>query len=251
MRKIAILNQNGGVVKTTSCLNIGAGLADHGKQVLLIDLDPQSHLTDGLGVLSEGEGGKTVYDLMKGLVKIEDVIIKRQAGLDILPSDIGLSAAESELASTVGRELKLRRALNEIQGYDFVLVECPPSLGLLTVNALSFVDEIFITIQPEYFSLQGARRMLDSIELVKQIFNKGLAVTGVVVTLSDTRKNVTDVETKVRSFFGEKTFKTVIRDNVSLAEALGQGQSIFEYAPSSRVAKDYISLVKEILEGRS
>ncbi len=250
MRKIAVLNQKGGVGKTTSCINIGAALAEQGKQVLMIDLDPQSHLTDGLGFQQE-EGRKTIYDLMKGQATIDDILIERNKGLNILPADIELAAAEIELAAMLGRELKLRSALNGLQGYDYVLVDCPPSLGLLTVNALSFVNEVFITIQPEYFALQGTRRLIDTIDLVKEIFNKDLDVTGVIITLYDTRKNLTrEVETQVRAYFGDKVFKTVIRNNVSLAEAPGHGKSIFEYAPDSRGAEDYSNLCAEIVEGR-
>jgi len=249
VRKIAILNQKGGVGKTTTSINLGAGLAARGKKVLLVDLDPQSHLTDGLGLQQEGK--KTIYDLMKGQAEIDEVLVGRENGLKILPADIELAAAEIELAATLGRELKLKSALNGLQDYDYVLVDCPPSLGLLTVNALSYVNEVFCCIQPEYFALQGTRRLIDTIDLVKQIFNKELDVTGVIITLYDSRKNLTrEVEEQIRTFFKEKAFKTVIRNNVSLAEAPGHGQSIFEYAPESRGAEDYAALCAEIMKGR-
>jgi chromosome partitioning protein len=248
MRTIAVLNQKGGVGKTTCCVNIGAGLAMQNQQVLLIDLDPQSHLTDGLGI---EEGRKTIYDLMKGQASFKDVRIVHSQGLNILPSDIDLASAEIELAAMIGRELKLRSAMNGIQDFDYILVDCPPSLGLLTINALSFVQEVFITIQPEYYALQGTKKLLDTIELVKQVFNHELEVTGVIITLYDSRKNLTkEVESRIRHFFGPKVFSTVIRTNVSLAEAPGYGENIFEYAPGSHGAEDYATLCQEIMDRR-
>lgn len=256
---IGVVNQKGGVGKTTTSANLSAALAEKGKRVLVIDIDAQSNLTTHLGLgpkedpehpgetLAGPEG--TVYDILKGARQINDVIISRSNNLDVIPSSLLLSAADLELGGVVGRELILKRALDKVKvGYDFVIIDCPPALGLLSLNALAAVDQVVIPVQSEYLALHGVRQLLDTIDQVKNIYNPSLVVGGVLICLHDSRKRLARaVADTIRAYFGELVFDTIIRTNVSLAEAPASGQTIFEYAPKSTGAEDYMCLVEEIL----
>jgi chromosome partitioning protein len=242
---IAVTNHKGGVGKTTSTINIGAGLAKLGKRVLLIDLDPQANLSQSLGIK---DPTATIYGAIRGEHPLQPVnVLKR---LDVVPSTLDLSGAEIELSSETGREYILRELLEPVKGsYDYVIIDSPPSLGLLTVNALTSADEILIPLQAQYLALQGLSKLLEIVDKIQKRLNKGLRIGGVFITQYDSRKilNRNVVET-IESHFKETVFKTRIRDNVALAEAPTQGQDIFRYNPTSYGAQDYLALCKEIVK---
>lgn len=252
---IAIVNQKGGVGKTTTSVNLGASLAEAGKKVLLIDLDAQSNLSAHLGLSAKEDSEAenlpeyTIYDVLKGQKQISEIIINRSNNLSVVPSSLFLSAADLELGGIVGRELILKRALTSVTDkYDVILIDCPPALGLLSLNALAAVQKVIIPVQSEYLALHGVRQLLDTIDQVRTIYNPSLIVGGVLICLHDSRKKLARaVADTVRSYFGDLVFQTIIRDNVALAEAPASGQTIFEYAPKSTGAEDYLSLAKEVL----
>ena len=256
-----VVNQKGGVGKTTTAANLGGALADMGRKVLLVDIDAQSNLTTHLGLgAQEGEETQpesplipefTIFDVLKGNKTIKEVTLKRSKNLDVVPSSLLLSAADLELGGVVGRELILKKALEEIDGeYDDVVIDCPPALGLLSLNALAAVDEVIIPVQSEYLALHGVRQLLDTIDQVKSIYNPALRVGGVLICLHDNRKRLARaVSDTIRAYFGTLVFDTVIRTNVSLAEAPANGQTIFEYAPKSPGAEDYQALAQEVFHG--
>lgn len=256
---IGVVNQKGGVGKTTTTANLGAAIAEQGKKVLLIDIDAQSNLSTHLGIASKDDLHEspdrppapefTIYDVLKGTKQIKDVVIHRSKNLDIAPSSLLLSAADLELGGVVGRELILKRALDKIKNdYDAVLIDCPPALGLLSLNALAAVERVVIPVQSEYLALHGVRQLLDTIDQVRSIYNPSLVVGGVLICLHDNRKRLARVVSDtIRAYFGDLVFDTVVRTNVSLAEAPASGQSIFEYAPKSTGAEDYAALAKEVL----
>lgn len=255
---IGILNQKGGVGKTTTTANLGAALAELGKRVLLVDLDAQSNLSAHLGLAAKEDPDNlektplpefTIYDVLKGSKGIGDIIINRSKNLDMVPSSLLLSAADLELGGVVGRELILKRSLAPVKDdYDIILIDCPPALGLLSLNALAAVEKVVIPVQSEYLALHGVRQLLDTIEQVRTIYNPSLIVGGVLICLHDNRKRLARaVADTVRSYFGDLVFDTIIRTNVALAEAPANGQSIFEYSPKSSGAEDYMSLAKEVL----
>jgi chromosome partitioning protein len=258
---IGVVNQKGGVGKTTTSVNLGAALAEKGKKVLLVDMDAQSNLTTHLGLGGKEDGEEiserpptpefTIYDVLKGTKSIHDVILKRSKNLDVVPASLLLSAADLELGGVVGRELILKRALSKVRDeYDVIVVDCPPALGLLSLNALAAVERVVIPVQSEYLALHGVRQLLDTIDQVKGIYNPTLIVGGVLICLHDSRKRLARaVSDTIRAYFGELVFDTVIKTNVSLAEAPASGQSIFEYAPKSTGAEDYASLAEEVLSG--
>jgi len=246
---IALINQKGGVGKTTSTINLGAGLAMLGKSVLLVDLDPQAHLTYGLGIQAH-ELETTVYEVLKGEVAAQEAILKRDA-LEVLPSSLGLSAAEMELSGMAGREFLLKEALAGLEHRDFVLLDCPPSLGLLTLNALTAAQEVFIPLQTEFLALQGMSKLIDTVNVVKKRLNPDLTLSGIIGTQFDGRKNLNrEVVEKIREYFADKLFETLIHDNVALAEAPSYGQTIFEYRPDCRGAQDYLALSREAVARR-
>jgi chromosome partitioning protein len=245
---LALVNQKGGVGKTTSTKNIGAGLATLGYAVLLIDLDPQANLTYSLGIQAH-ELDKTVYELLKEEVKAKDVVIEKN-GLYIIPSSINLSGAEMELSGQAGRELLLKEAIEDItKDYDYILLDCPPSFGLLTLNALTTAKEVYVPLQTEFLALQGMTKLIETVNIIKKRLNTGLDITGIIGTRYDNRKNLNrEVIEKIKGYFGNKLFNTMIRDNVALAEAPSFGQHIFSYKKDSYGAEDYLNLCKEIIK---
>ena len=249
MKTIAFTNQKGGVGKTTTTINVGAGLCIQGKKVLLIDLDPQANLTYSLRMNSQ-RIEKTVYDVLKGTAQPEEAVISHN-GFDILPSSIDLSGAELEFANEPARETLLKHRLKNLNGYDYILVDCPPNLGLLTLNALTAVNEVFIVLQSEYLALHGLSKLMDVIRVVQERLNPDIEIAGIICTLFDSRKNLNrEVVGHIRDYFGKKVFETLIRDNVALAEAPSHHKTIFEYDPESNGAKDYMALAREIRNGQ-
>ena len=249
MRKIAVINQKGGSGKTTTVVNTGAFLAQKGKRVLLIDLDPQSHTTIHLG-FEPPQIKKSVYDLLIRKVPMKEIVLETYVkNMSLVPANIELASAEIELVNEIGREIILRDAVKKSRmDFDYVLVDCPPSLGLLTLNALTTADEIFIPIQAEFFALEGLTKLMQTIEIVKNRLNSSTEISGIIITMFDSRKNICrEVAGKVNSHFRKKVFKTKIRENVRLAEAPGFGKTIRDFAPGSHGWEDYRKLVAEIL----
>jgi len=248
MKKIAFTNQKGGVGKTTTTVNVGAGLSLMGKKVLVIDLDPQANLTYSLKMRTS-KLEKTVSDVLKGEVEAREAIMTH-GSFDLMPSSLELSGAELELANEPARECLLRDAINVLHEYDYVLIDCPPNLGLLTLNAFTAVEEVIIVLQSEYLALHGLSKLMNVIEIVQKRLNSSLEVAGIICTLYDSRKNLNrEVVGHIRDHFGSKVFKTVIRDNVALAEAPSHHMTIFEYDDASNGAKDYFALAKELRNG--
>jgi chromosome partitioning protein len=241
---ISLLNHKGGVGKTTSAINIGAGLVELGKRVLLIDLDPQANLTISLGVPRQRT---TIYEALRG--EGELVPYTHKLGLDVVTSSLDLSGAEMELINEAGREYILRELLGQVaDDYDFVLIDCPPSLGLLTLNALTSSRYVLIPLQTEFLAVQGLAKIKQVIDKVRARLNKQLEMGGVIATMYDSRRVLNrDVVDTIHKYFGDKVFKTYIRDNVALAEAPAQRSDIFQYSPKSPGATDYLELSREIL----
>jgi len=242
---ISISNHKGGVGKTTSAINIGAGLSKLGKRILLIDLDPQANLSQSLGII---EPDSNIYGALRGEYKLQPIEIVK--GLDVIPSTLDLSGAEVEMSGEAGREYILRELIEPIRGsYDYILIDSPPSLGLLTLNSFVASDQIFIPLQAQFLALQGLTKLLEVIDKIKKRLNKELEVGGVFITQYDSRKVLNrDVVATIEAHFEDAVFKTKIRDNVALAEAPAQGLDIFRYNPKSPGAEDYLSLCKEILK---
>lgn len=241
---ISLLNHKGGVGKTTSAINIGAGLVELGKKVLLVDLDPQANLTLSLGIPRQKA---TIYESLRG--ESELIPYTSKPNMDVITSTLDLSGAEMELINEAGREYILRELFEPLrENYDFIIIDCPPSLGLLTLNALTCSDYVFIPLQTEFLALQGLAKIKQVIDKVRFRLNKKLEIGGVIATMYDSRKVLNrDVVATIKKYFGEKVFDTLIRDNVALAEAPAQRKDIFAYNPSSAGAEDYLALSKEIL----
>jgi len=252
MRRIAFMNQKGGVGKTTCTANLGAALAERGGETLLVDIDPQANLTVHLGADPHAIQ-KSVYDVLTGNRTLGASLVEVRPRLHLLPANIDLSGAEIELVNAVGRETILRDALNEYletcrTPFDFLLIDCPPSLGLLSLNALTAVEEVFIPLQTEFFALQGMAKLLEVVDLVKRRLNPSLQVTGIIPCLFDARTRLAaEVVEEIRRFFGPKVFGTVVRRNVKVAEAPSHGKTIFEHDPASAGAEDFHRLAAEIL----
>ncbi len=241
---ISLLNHKGGVGKTTSAINIGAGLVELGKRVLLIDLDPQANLTISLGIPRQKF---TIYEALRG--ESELIPYTHKPNLDVVTSSLDLSGAEMELINEAGREYILRELINQISDdYDYVLLDCPPSLGLLTLNALTSSRYVLIPLQTEFLAVQGLAKIKQVIDKVKMRLNKQLEMSGVVATMYDSRRVLNrDVVDTIHKYFGDKVYKTYIRDTIALAEAPAQRKDIFQYNSRSNGATDYLELSKEIL----
>ncbi len=251
MRIIALINQKGGSGKTTTAVNLGACLAKLKKHVLIIDIDPQAHATIHLGFnLQKLEG--SIYEVLISGKPINETILKTEVdNLEITPSHINLSGAEIELVNVIGRETILKDNVNLLKNkYDYILIDCPPSLGLLTLNALTTANEVMIPIQTEYLALEGMSKLVSTIDIVKKRLNKHIEITGIIPTMYDTRTNLSqEVLQNITGYFKKKVFKTVIRQNVSLAEAPSYGQPIITYAAKTHGAEDYMNLAKEVIHG--
>lgn len=246
---IAIANQKGGVGKTTTSVNLGAGMATLGKRVLLVDIDPQGNTTSGVGV-NKADVANCIYDILINEVNPQETILETQIeGLHIIPATIQLAGAEIELVSTISRELKLKKALNAIKGnYDYIIIDCPPSLGILTINSLTASDSVIIPIQCEYYALEGLSQLLNTVRLVQKNLNPHLKIEGVLLTMLDARTNLgIQVIEEVKKYFQEKVYKTIIPRNVRLSEAPSHGQSIITYDTRSKGAEVYLELAKEVI----
>ncbi|HEX2736806.1 MAG TPA: AAA family ATPase [Acidimicrobiia bacterium] len=250
-RIIAIANQKGGVGKTTTAVNLGAALAEAGFRVLVVDLDPQGNATTGLGINARDLQG-SVYDVIMNDAPIEDCIEPTSLkNLFVAPATIDLAGAEIELVPAFSRELKMRRALEDVKDqYDIVLVDCPPSLGLITINGLAAADDVIVPVQCEYYALEGLGQLLRNVNLVRNNLNPTLDVRGMVLTMYDARTKLSDqVEANVRSHFGAKVYRTVIPRTVRLSEAPSFGQPIILFDSTSRGAIAYRELAKEVSRG--
>ncbi|EOH72186.1 MULTISPECIES: ParA family protein [Enterococcus] len=248
-RIISVANQKGGVGKTTTTVNLGACLAYDGKKVLLIDSDAQGNATSGLGV-RKPDVKQDIYDVLVNEVPIKETIIKTsRENLSIVPATLQLAGAEIELTSMMARESRLKSALAEVSDdYDFILVDCPPSLGHLTINAFTASDAILIPVQCEYYALEGLSQLLNTVRLVQKHFNPGLEIEGVLLTMYDARTNLgAEVVEEVRRYFQEKVYDTIIPRNVRLSEAPSHGKPIIDYDPRSKGAEVYQALAKEVL----
>lgn len=247
---IAIANQKGGVGKTTTAVSLAAALGDKGKKVLLTDTDPQGNTTSGVGI-DRRSCILSSYEVMIGGEKAKSAIVKTQfKNLDLLPSNIDLAAAEIELAGMENRESVLKNALAPVRGeYDYVLIDCPPSLGLITANALMAADTILIPIQCEYYALEGLSQLMNTVRRIKRQYNERLDIEGVLLTMYDGRLNLTQqVVEEVKKYFPRKVFKTVIPRTVRLSEAPGFGQPVLYYDKSSRGAQAYGELAAEVMK---
>ena len=242
---IAILNQKGGVGKTTTAINLAAYLSKSGYSVLLADLDPQGNSTSGLGIDKQTLGA-TLYDVLFSRAAANSTTQKINSKLFILPSNANLAGAEVELVGLTNRELQLRNALSDLD-YDYILIDCPPSLGLLTINALSAANSVLIPVQAEYYALEGLSQLLSVVQQARTSLNPGLDILGVLITLYDSRNSLSEqVKKELESYFGAKLFTTVVPRNVRLAEAPSFGRTIIEHDKWSKGARAYKSLAKEV-----
>lgn len=245
----AIVNQKGGVGKTTTTINLAAYLATRGKRVILFDLDSQGNSTSGLGI-DKDEQENTSYDVLIDQVALSDCLLDTNVrNLRLCPGNIDLAGAEVELASIEEREKRLKTAFEKFEdSYDFMLIDCPPSLGLLTLNALVAADAVLVPIQAEYYALEGVSQLMETVNTVKKALNPPLSIFGVLLTMFDVRTQLANqVESEVRNYFGDKVFKTVIPRNVRLSEAPSYGQSILEYDKRSKGAEAYHKLAREVI----
>lgn len=247
---IAFANQKGGVGKTTTCVNVASYMAAMGKKVLLIDMDPQGNATSGVGI-EKTSSTKTIYNVIDGDAIIDEVILSTDIpNLDFVPATVDLAGAEIDLVQLPNRENIIKNRLARVRNkYDYIFIDCPPSLGLLTVNALTCCDSIVIPIQCEFYALEGLTQLMNTIKLVKKHLNSALDIEGVVLTMKDSRSNlITQVGNEIKTFFGKKVFETAIPRNIRLAEAPSHGAPIGVYDSSSKGAKAYLALAEEILQ---
>lgn len=246
---IAIANQKGGVGKTTTAVNVSASLAAAEKRVLLIDSDPQGNSTSGMGIDKNEVNGST-YDLFTGRHRLEEIVKTTHfPWLHVIPAKIDLVGVEIELIQMIARERVLEKAIRSFRdNYDYIFIDCPPSLGLLTVNALTAADGVLIPVQCEYYALEGLTALMNTIKLIKQDLNPGLEIEGVLLTMFDGRNNLAEqVAAEVRKYFGHKVYKTMIHRNVTLSEAPSHGKPVILYDIRSRGAQSYLDLAKEVL----
>lgn len=248
---IAIANQKGGVGKTTSTVNLGASLAKLGKRVLIVDIDPQGNATSGVGI-NKGDLDKCVYNLLvEGYEAKKTIVPTDVPDFYVIPATIQLAGAEVELVQAVSREENLKKALHEIKNdFDYILIDCPPSLGLLTINSLTAADSVLIPVQCEYYALEGLSQLLNTVRLVQKHLNKELMIEGVLLTMFDARTNLgIQVIDEVKMYFRDKVYNSIIPRNVRLGEAPSHGKPITVYDPKSKGAEVYLDLAKEVLAG--
>ncbi|HHQ0221341.1 TPA: ParA family protein [Listeria innocua] len=246
---IALANQKGGVGKTTSSVNLSSSLAFLGKKVLLVDIDPQGNASSGVGV-NKGEIEHCIYDVLVDDVAIQDVLHKTDLdNLNVIPATIQLAGAEVELVPAISREIRLKKAIDSIRDdYDYVIIDCPPSLGLLTLNALTAADSVLIPVQCEYYALEGLSQLLNTIRIVQKHLNEDLQIEGVLLTMLDARTNLgIQVIEEVKKYFQNKVFNTIIPRNVRLSEAPSHGKPILLYDAKSKGAEVYLELAKEVV----
>lgn len=247
-RIVAVTNQKGGVGKTTTSVNLGACLAYIGKKVLLVDIDPQGNATSGVGV-EKGDVQQCIYDVLVDDVDVRETIKQSKVeNLSIVPATISLAGAEIELVPTISREVRLKKALEKVKDeFDYIIIDCPPSLGLLTINALTASDAVVIPVQCEYYALEGLSQLLSTVRLVQKHLNHDLMIDGVLLTMLDARTNLgIQVIEEVKKYFQDKVYRTIIPRNVRLSEAPSHGEPIIIYDAKSRGAEVYLELAKEV-----
>jgi len=246
---MSIANQKGGVGKTTSSVNLSASLAALGNKVLLVDIDPQGNATSGVGI-NKADVNQCIYNVLVEDLSAEEVCVPTETvNLDIIPATIQLAGAEIELVPTISREIRLKKSLERLkESYDYIIIDCPPSLGLLTINALTSSDTVLIPVQCEYYALEGLSQLLNTIRLVQKHLNKELMIEGVLLTMLDARTNLgLQVIEEVKKYFQDKVYKSIIPRNVRLGEAPSHGKPITIYDPKSRGAEVYLELAKEVM----
>lgn len=246
MRIIAVLNQKGGVGKTSTSVNLGAGLARQGQRVLLLDLDPQAHLTYSLGIMAH-ELPRTMSAVLMRECSLQDVTT-RVGSMDVVPASVALAGTEVDLAGAEERETRLRTCLEQASGYDFVIIDCPPNLGLLTLNAMTAATELLVPVQPEFLALQSLGKLMETVKAIQAGWNPHLKIAGILLTRYQRQKRLNrETRRSIMDYFNDVLLDTVIRDNISLAEAPSFGKDIFAYKPNSNAAEDYRNLALELL----